>query len=55
MEMLFVKGDDYVKVGDKVTIIRDIEHIEEISNHIGTISSELICSIGKRVPRVYVE
>lgn len=55
MDMLFVKVDDYVKVGDKVTIIRDIKHIEEISNHIGTISSELICSIGKRVPRVYVE
>jgi len=55
MDMLFVKVDDTVKVGDKVTLIKDIEHIEEIAKHLDTISYEVLCSIGKRVSRIYVE
>ena len=55
MDMLFVKADDTVKVGDKVAIIKDIKHIKEIANHLDTITYEVICSIGKRVPRVYVD
>ena len=31
MDMLFVKVDDTVKVGDKVAIIKDIKHIKEIA------------------------
>ena len=42
-----------VKVGDKVTIIKDIGHIEEIAKYLDTIPYEIICSIGKRVTRVY--
>lgn len=53
MDMMFVKVDDSVKVGDKVTLIKDIKHIEEIAKHLDTISYEVLCSIGKRVPRVY--
>lgn len=53
MDMLFVKVDNSVKVGDKVAIIKDIEHIEEIAKHLDTIPYEVICSIGKRVPRIY--
>lgn len=55
MDMLFVKIDENVKVGDKVTIIKDIEHIKEIAEHLDTIPYEVICSIGKRVPRIYVD
>lgn len=55
MDMLFVKVDDKVKVGDKVIIIKDIEHIEQIAKHLDTISYEVMCSIGKRVTRVYVD
>ena len=55
MDMLFVKVDDSVKTGDRVTLIKDIEHIEQIAKHLDTISYEVICSIGKRVPRVYVK
>lgn len=55
MDMLFVKVDDTVKVGDRVTLIKDIKHIEEIAKHLDTISYEVMCSIGKRVPRVYVK
>ena len=53
MDMLFVKVDDQVKVGDQVTIIKDIEHIQQIAKKLDTIPYEVICSIGKRVPRKY--
>lgn len=55
MDMLFVKVDDSVKVGDKVEIIKDINHIKQIAKHLDTITYEVICSIGKRVPRIYVK
>lgn len=54
MDMLFVKIDDSVKVHDTVEILRDIEHINEVAKHLDTISYEIICNIGKRVPRIYV-
>ena len=50
MDMLFVKVDDFVKV----VLIKDIEHIRQIANYLDTITYEVICSIGKRVPRIYV-
>ena len=53
MDMLFVKVDENVKVHDKVTIIKDINHIKEISKHLDTIPYEVLCSISKRVPRIY--
>lgn len=53
MDMLFVKVDDSVKVGDKVILIKDNEHIKKIAKHLDTISYEVICSIGKRIPRIY--
>lgn len=55
MDMLFVKVDESVKEGDRVTLIKDINHIEEIAQHLDTISYEVLCSIGKRVPRVYLK
>lgn len=55
MDMLFVKVDNSVKVGDKVEIIKDINHIKQIAKHLDTITYEVICSIGKRVPRIYVK
>ena len=54
MDMLFIKIDDNVEVGDKVEIIRDNKHIEEIAHHLDTITYEVITSIGKRVPRIYI-
>ena len=55
MDMLFVKVDNSVKVGDKVIIIKDIEHIIEIAKHLDTIPYEIMCSISKRIPRIYIE
>lgn len=55
MDMLFVKVDDSVNIGDKVVIIKDINHIKKIAKYLDTISYEVICEIGKRVPRVYIK
>lgn len=53
MDMLFVKIDKTVKLYDKVEIIKDINHVYEISNHLDTIPYEVMCLIGKRIPRIY--
>jgi len=55
MDMLFVLVDSNVKVGDKVYLIKDNEHIIEIANYLDTIPYEIICLISKRVPRVYID
>ncbi len=54
MDMLFVKVDDNIKVKDKVVIIKDIDHIKKIAKYLDTIPYEVICSISKRVPRIYI-
>lgn len=54
MDMLFVKIDDDVKLHDNVYILKDNKHIEDIAQYLDTIPYEVLCSIGKRVPRVYV-
>lgn len=53
MDMLMVVVDDTVSIHDKVDILKDNEHIKYISEYINTIPYEIICDIGKRVPRVY--
>ncbi len=55
MDMMFVKVDDSVKLFDKVEIIRDNEEIEAIARELDTIVYEVLCSIGKRVPRIYIK
>lgn len=54
MDMLFVKVDDDVHVHDEVEILRDNEHIKEVAKYLDTIPYEVLCSIGKRVPRIYL-
>ncbi len=53
MDMLMVKIDDSVKIHDKVYILKNNEHIKEMANFINTIPYEVMCDIGKRVPRIY--
>lgn len=55
MDMLFVKIDSTVKVHDRVTIIKDNEDLNKISNYLDTIPYEVLCSISKRVPRKYIK
>lgn len=54
MDLLFVKVDNDVKVHDKVIVLKDIEHIKEVAVYLDTIPYEIICSISKRVPRIYI-
>lgn len=53
MDMLFVKIDDNVELYDEVEILKDNEHIEKVADYLDTIPYEVLCSIGKRVPRIY--
>lgn len=53
MDMLFVKVDNNVKIYDEVEILKDIEHIENVAKYLDTIPYEILCTIGKRVPRIY--
>ena len=55
MDMLFVRVDNDVCVNNEVLIIKDNDHIKYISDYLDTIPYEIICSISKRVPRVYEE
>ena len=53
MDMLFVRIDDNVELYDEVEILKDNEHIEKVAEYLNTIPYEILCSIGKRVPRIY--
>lgn len=55
MDMLFVKIDDTVKLYDQVEILKDVHHIEKNAKHLKTIPYEILCSISKRVPRIYID
>lgn len=54
MDMLFVKVDDSVSVYDQVEMLKDIEHINYVSEYLDTIPYEVMCTVSKRVERVYV-
>ena len=54
MDMLFVKIDDEVSLYDQVELLRDNNHINEVSNYLETIPYEVLCTISKRVERVYI-
>lgn len=41
-------------VGDEVEIFGEHADLEELARQAGTISYELLCAVGKRVPRVYI-
>ena len=55
MDMLMIKIDEDVKIGDLVYIYKDIDHIKYLSEYLNTIPYELICNISKRVPRDYID
>ena len=52
--MLDVTAIEGVAVGDEVTVFGgDGESLEALAERLGTISYELICALGVRLPRVY--
>jgi alanine racemase len=44
-------------VGDVVTVFSDQREVsaDAIAAHIGTINYEVVCDVGERVPRVYIQ
>lgn len=56
--MLDISGIDDVKVGDEVIVIGDgsgnTMSFDDIARLTGTINYEVVCLVGKRVPRVYI-
>jgi alanine racemase len=48
-----------VDIGDEVILMGRSEHCSitalEIAQQLGTVPYEVLCSVGKRVPRIYVE
>ena len=60
MDMTLVDtGDDNIKVWDDVVIIGSdgSQQIsaDDIANQVDSINYEVVCGIGKRVPRVYIK
>ena len=53
MGMIAVKIDDTIDINDKVTLIGNNIPINEVSKHNGTSIYEVMCNVGKNVPRVY--
>jgi alanine racemase len=59
MDLCMVElGDDYYPAGEEVTVIGgwgDEEiGVERMADTLGTINYEIVCGIGKRVPRLYL-
>ena len=44
-----------VRVGDEVTIFGEDLLVDDIAAKVGTISYEILCAVGKRVPRTYIK
>jgi alanine racemase len=55
MCMIDVSNVKNVQPGDEVVLFGKGLPVDEIAEKIGTINYEVVCGVGKRVPRVYVE
>ncbi len=57
--MIDITEIDNVKVGDVVTVVGKVGNVEistdEVASWTGTINYEVVCLVGKRVPRVYLK
>lgn len=56
MDQMMVDVTDIpnVKAGDEAELLNDQYDADEMGHDIGTIPNEIICAIGKRIPRVYI-
>lgn len=55
MGMTAVLIDDSIKTGDMVTLMGDNISLKDVANHNKTSIYEIICSVDKYVPRVYIK
>lgn len=44
-----------VRPGEEVVLFGENPPVDEIARKIGTINYEVVCAVGKRVPRIYVQ
>ncbi len=44
-----------VQPGDEVILFGEGLPADEVAEKLGTINYEVVCAVGKRVPRIYVE
>jgi alanine racemase len=54
MCMINVSGLRSVQPGDEVILFGEGLPVDEVAEKIGTINYEVVCAVGKRVPRVYL-
>jgi alanine racemase len=50
-----VSGIKNLRVGDEAILFGEELSADEVAENMGTINYEVVCGVGKRVPRVYVE
>lgn len=55
MAMIDLTNKPGVGVGDEIEVFGEYNPIETMADIAGTIPYELVCSVSKRVPRVYIE
>ena len=55
MGMTAIKVDNTINMYDKVTVIGDSVTLKEVALHNGTSVYEIMCNIGKQIPRVYIK
>lgn len=55
MDITLVRVDGTIDTGDEVELIRDNQHLDEISAHIHCATEEPICALNKRVWREYLD
>ena len=55
MCMIDVSTIENVQPGDEVILFGEGLHVDEVAEKIGTINYEVVCAVGKRVPRIYIE
>ena len=54
MSMVDISGVEDVQPGDEVILFGGEISVNEVAAHIGTNVDEVVCAVGKRVPRLYV-
>ncbi len=53
--MVDVSDIEDVQPGDEVILFGEEIPVDEVATNIGTIVNEVVCAVGKRVPRIYVQ
>ena len=54
MCMIDILGMEGVQPGDEAIIFGEEISVDKVAAKIGTINYEVVCAVGKRVPRIYV-